>query len=218
MRATKQIEFPILYSISRDGVAKRTSTTKARISSRYSIRSSRRFPNRTHSATIRCNCSSQISITIEYVGRLAIGRIFSGEIAKNQEVAVARRDGSIQKTRVKELFVLRASNAQRSITPVPARSSLSRGLTMWRSARRSRSIDMPRPLPVIAVDEPTHLDDLWRQHVAVCRHRGQIRNVASDQGAARPRNSRQRRVYGSARPKPPNNSRCPAEANCSLLS
>ena len=40
-----------------------------------------------------------------FVGRLAIGRIFSGEIAKNQEVIVAKRDGSTQKTRVKELYV-----------------------------------------------------------------------------------------------------------------
>jgi GTP-binding protein len=41
----------------------------------------------------------------QFVGRLAIGRIFSGEIAKNQDVIVAKRDGSTQKTRVKELFV-----------------------------------------------------------------------------------------------------------------
>src|SRR5256886_15704542 len=41
----------------------------------------------------------------EYVGRLAIGRIFSGEITKNQEIVIAGHEGSVKKARVKALYV-----------------------------------------------------------------------------------------------------------------
>ena len=40
----------------------------------------------------------------EYVGRLAIGRIFSGEIRVGDTVAIIRRDGSQSKTRVSQLY------------------------------------------------------------------------------------------------------------------
>ena len=63
------------------------------------------FPRR---SALRDDSLQLLVANIDYnpfVGRLAIGRIFSGEIAKNQEVIVAKRDGSTQKTRVKELFV-----------------------------------------------------------------------------------------------------------------
>ena len=101
----KQIEFPILYSISRDGIAKKALTDEGKnlIPLFDQIIETIPAPH-----ALRDDSLQLLVANIDYnpfVGRLAIGRIFSGEIAKNQEVAVARRDGSIQKTRVKELFV-----------------------------------------------------------------------------------------------------------------
>src|SRR5262249_52217214 len=101
----EQIEFPILYAVSRDGVAKKQlddSSTNlkplfdqivATIPAPHALRDD----------------SLQLLVANvdynEYVGRLAIGRIFSGEIARNQEIAIAGREGSVARTRVKELYV-----------------------------------------------------------------------------------------------------------------
>ena len=40
----------------------------------------------------------------DYVGRLAIGRIFSGEIAVGEQVGIGKADGSIKKMRVSQLY------------------------------------------------------------------------------------------------------------------
>ncbi|MBO5863478.1 MAG: GTP-binding protein, partial [Paludibacteraceae bacterium] len=40
-----------------------------------------------------------------YVGRIAIGRIHRGELRENQDVALVKRDGSMIKSRIKELHV-----------------------------------------------------------------------------------------------------------------
>ena len=109
----EQIEFPVLYSISRDGMAKKNLTDESNNSDpACSIRSSKPFPRRRLCATIRLQL---LVANIDYnafVGRLAIGRIYSGEIAKNQEVIVAKRDGSTQKTRVKELYIFEGLERQ----------------------------------------------------------------------------------------------------------
>ena len=90
-----------------------------------------------------------------FVGRLAIGRIFSGEIAKNQEVIVAKRDGSTQKTRVKELFVFEGLER----TPVENAGTgeivALAGFDDINIGETITLVDNPQPLPLINVDEPT---------------------------------------------------------------
>src|SRR5690606_17230822 len=90
-----------------------------------------------------------------FVGRLAIGRMFSGEISKNQEVVVSKRDGSIQKTRVKELFVFegleRVSVDSAGVGEIVALA----GFDDINIGETITLAENPQPLPVIAVDEPT---------------------------------------------------------------
>ena len=40
----------------------------------------------------------------DYVGRLAIGRIFSGTVAVGDQVSICKRDGSIERTKVTKLY------------------------------------------------------------------------------------------------------------------
>jgi GTP-binding protein len=51
----------------------------------------------------------QIQITSldysSFIGRIAVGRVFRGIIKENMPVSVVKRDGRIQKSRIKELFV-----------------------------------------------------------------------------------------------------------------
>src|SRR5688572_1194218 len=101
----EQIEFPILYSISREGVAKKDLADDSKSLKPLFDQIIETIPA---PHAFRDDSLQLLVANIDYnpfVGRLAIGRIFSGSIAKNEEVAIARRDGSLQKTRVKELFV-----------------------------------------------------------------------------------------------------------------
>ena len=151
----QQIEFPILYSISRDGIAKKNLTDESvsLVPLFDQVIESIPAPH-----AIREDSLQLLVANIDYnpfVGRLAIGRLFSGEISKNQEVIVAKIDGSTQKTRVKELFVFegldRAPVDKAGVGEIVALA----GFDDINIGETITLVDNPRPLPIIAVDEPT---------------------------------------------------------------
>lgn len=151
----QQIEFPILYSISRDGIAKKDLADDSRSLKPLFEQIIETIPA---PAAIRDDSLQLLVANIDYnqfVGRLAIGRIFSGEISKNQEVVVSKRDGSIQKTRVKELFVFEGLERSSTDTAGVGEIVALAGFEDVEIGETITSPDNPRPLPVIAVDEPT---------------------------------------------------------------
>ena len=151
----EQIEFPILYSVSREGTAKRLLTDASTNLRPLFDQIVETIPA---PKQIR-NDSLQLLVAnldySEYVGRLAIGRIFSGEIALGDQVSVAKPDGSFQKVRVSQLYAfegLKREPVQRAgfgeIVALAGVDNIEIGDTIT-------SVDNPQPLPVIAVDEPT---------------------------------------------------------------
>jgi GTP-binding protein len=151
----EQIEFPILYSISRDGMAKKNLADQSTNLKPLFEQVIETVPP---PKQLRDDTLQLLVANIDYnpfVGRLAIGRIFSGEIAKNQEVIVSKRDGSTQKTRVKELYVF--EGLERQITDKAGVGEIVAlaGFDDINIGETITLVENPRPLPVIAVDEPT---------------------------------------------------------------
>ncbi len=91
----------------------------------------------------------------DYLGRLGIGRLFSGRVTVGDTVAVAKRDGSLQTTRVTKLFVfdgLKRIEADAAdcgeIVALAGFDGISIGETIT-------SAQTPAPLPPLHIDEPT---------------------------------------------------------------
>src|ERR1022692_2836452 len=89
-----------------------------------------------------------------YLGRIALCRVFSGEIVRGQQAAWCRRDGSIERVKITELFrtealerVPVASASAGDIIAVAGIGEIMIGETL-------ADPDDPRPLPLITVDEP----------------------------------------------------------------
>ncbi|MBA2379149.1 MAG: translational GTPase TypA [Blastocatellia bacterium] len=150
-----QIEFPILYAIARDGIAKKTIEEDSKTLKPLFDQILETIPA---PHELRADSLQLLVANIDYnafVGRLAIGRMFSGEISKNQEVVVAKLDGSTQKTRVKELFVFegldRKSVDKAGVGEIVALA----GFDDINIGETITSPENPAPLPIIAVDEPT---------------------------------------------------------------
>src|ERR687890_538601 len=100
----EQIDFPILYTVSRDGVAKKNLADDSRTLRPLFEQIVRSIPP---PREVRDDSLQLLVANLdynEYIGRLAIGRIFSGEIAQGETVAVVKRDKSVEKIRVKELY------------------------------------------------------------------------------------------------------------------
>ncbi len=151
----EQIEFPILYSISRDGIAKKDMADEGKNLIPLFDQIIETIPP---PKAIRTDSLQLLVANIDYnpfVGRLAIGRIFSGDIAKNQEVLVSKRDGSTQKTRVKELFVFEGLERTTVVEAGVGEIVALAGFDEVEIGETITTPDNPRPLPVIAVDEPT---------------------------------------------------------------
>src|SRR5580692_9210371 len=89
-----------------------------------------------------------------YLGRIALCRVYSGQINRGQQAAWCRRDGSIERVKITELFrtealerVPAASASAGDIIAVAGISDIMIGETL-------ADVDDPRPLPLITVEEP----------------------------------------------------------------
>jgi len=151
----EQIEFPVLYSISRDGMAKKNLSDESDSLKPLFEQIVESVPP---PKAIREDSLQLLVANIDYnpfVGRLAIGRIYSGEISKNQEVIVSKRDGSTQKTRVKELYIFEGLERQVTEKAGVGEIVALAGFDDINIGETITLVDNPQPLPVIAVDEPT---------------------------------------------------------------
>jgi len=151
----EQIEFPILYAVSREGIAKRKLEEQSDNLQPLFEQIVQSIPS---PKELR-NDSLQLLVANldynDYVGRLAIGRIFSGEIKIGDQIAVVKPDRSIQKTKVSQLYVfegLKREPVERAgfgeIVALAGIENINIGDTIT-------TFDNPHPLPSIAVDEPT---------------------------------------------------------------
>jgi GTP-binding protein len=151
----EQIEFPILYAVSREGIAKQKLEDQSENLQPLFEQIVQSIPA---PKELR-NDSLQLLVANldynDYVGRLAIGRIFSGEIKIGDQIAVVKPDRSIQKTRVSQLYVfegLKREPVERAgcgeIVALAGIENINIGDTIT-------TFDNPHPLPSIAVDEPT---------------------------------------------------------------
>ena len=91
----------------------------------------------------------------KYTGRIAIGKLKRGQISVNQQVALVKRDGTVAKGKVKELF-LYDGLAKIKVDVVNAGDICAiSGLEGFEIGDTISDIDEPQALPSITIDEPT---------------------------------------------------------------
>lgn len=90
-----------------------------------------------------------------YVGRIAIGRVHRGTLLSGKDYALCKRDGSIKKTRIRELNIFEGLGR----TKVDAVSSgdicALIGIEGFEIGDSITDLEKPEPLDPIAIDEPT---------------------------------------------------------------
>lgn len=90
-----------------------------------------------------------------YTGRIAIGRVKRGSIKENQQITLCKRDGSQQKTRVKEVYVFDGMGRAK-VTEVHAGDICALvGLEGFEIGDSVADFENPEPMETIAIDEPT---------------------------------------------------------------
>jgi len=89
-----------------------------------------------------------------YVGRLALCRVHQGAIRRGQQVAWCRRDGTVENVRVSELYVTEGLRRVPADEAGPGEIIALAGIPGITIGETVADPVAPRPLPVIAVEEP----------------------------------------------------------------
>lgn len=90
-----------------------------------------------------------------FLGRIAIGKVGRGVIKENQQVALMQADGSIRKSKVKELYVFEGMGKKKVSEVIAGDLCAVVGIEDFNIGDTIADMENPEALPVISVDEPT---------------------------------------------------------------
>ena len=90
-----------------------------------------------------------------YIGRIAIGRLLRGELKENMPITLVKRDGKLQKTRVKELLVFEGLGKVKVPSVIAGDICAVTGIEGFEIGDTIADWENPEGLKPIDVDEPT---------------------------------------------------------------
>ncbi|MGP1351008.1 MAG: translational GTPase TypA [Hoylesella marshii] len=90
-----------------------------------------------------------------YTGRIAVGRVHRGTLREGMNVTIAHRDGSQEKTRIKELHTFEGMGHVKTTGVQSGDICAIIGLEKFEIGDTICDFEHPEPLPPIAIDEPT---------------------------------------------------------------
>lgn len=91
----------------------------------------------------------------KYVGRIAIGRVHRGSLKEGQDITLSKRDGSMVKSKIKELNVFEGLGRKKVEEVSSGDICAVIGIAGFEIGDTIADFLEPEPLPTIAIDEPT---------------------------------------------------------------
>ena len=90
-----------------------------------------------------------------YTGRIAVGRVHRGTLRDGMNVTICHRDGTMEKTRIKELHTFEGMGHKKTDHVDSGDICAVIGLERFEIGDTICDFENPEPLPPIAIDEPT---------------------------------------------------------------
>ncbi len=90
-----------------------------------------------------------------YTGRIAVGRVHRGTLREGMNITVCHRDGSMEKTKIKELHTFTGMGRQKTQEVTSGDICAIVGLEHFEIGDTLCDYDNPEALPPISIDEPT---------------------------------------------------------------
>ena len=150
-----QLEFPVVYAIGKAGLAKMSMEDEATTLEPLFDTIIKHIPPPKGKADAELQMLVANLDYSEYLGRLAIGRVFNGTMKLNSEVSIAKIDGTFQKTKITKMYTFdglkRVEETEVYSGDIIAIAGVE-GITIGETVT---SVENPKPLPRIHIDEPT---------------------------------------------------------------
>ncbi|HEY4464554.1 MAG TPA: translational GTPase TypA [Streptosporangiaceae bacterium] len=154
-----QIEFPIVYASARAGRASLNRPANGELPDSEDLeplftvlRETVPAPSYVPDAPLQAHVTNLDASS--YLGRIALCRIYNGRISRGQQAALCRRDGSIERVKISELFLTEALDRVPADTAGPGDIVAIAGIPDIMIGETIADVDNPVPLPLITVDEP----------------------------------------------------------------
>jgi GTP-binding protein len=155
----EQIEFPIVYASARAGRASLTRPADGSLPDSPDLEPLFKVlaeavpaPSFDPAAPLQAHVANLDASS--YLGRIALCRVHNGTISRGQQVAWCRRDGSIERVKITELFLTEALDRVPVDHAGPGDIIAIAGIGQIMIGETLADPDDPRPLPLITVDEP----------------------------------------------------------------
>jgi len=153
--AEEQLEFPVLYTIARDGIARASLEDPSTTLEPLFEAIVRHIPPPKGDPAAPLQFQVANLDYSDYFGRIAIGRVFQGTLRVGEEAAVIKLGGAMQRARITKLFTFeglqRVEESEAGPGSVVALAGIE-GITIGETVTDPEN---PRPLPPIQIDEPT---------------------------------------------------------------
>jgi GTP-binding protein len=150
-----QLDFPVLYANARAGIAKKTlDDPSENLQPLFeAIIANIPPPAGDPDAVLQAQVAN-LDYS-DYLGRLAIGRVFQGTLRHGDEVAICHLDGRVQKTKITKLYSFEGLKRVDETIARPGDILAVAGVEGITIGETITSAETPQPMPIIQIDEPT---------------------------------------------------------------
>lgn len=150
-----QLDFPLLYAIGRDGIAQTSLEGRGTNLAPLFDSIVKNIPGPSYDASKPFQMLVTNLSYSDYLGRLAIGRVFNGSAKKNERLARIGEDGKPAPLRVTKLQVYQGINFQEVEVAEPGEIIILSGVEDVSIGDTICTLEAPQALPRITVDDPT---------------------------------------------------------------
>jgi len=150
-----QLDFPVLYANARAGIVHRKpGDASTHLEPLFeTILSAIPPPSGDPAATL------QVQVTnldySDYLGRLAIARVFEGTLRRGADVAIAKLNGTVQPTKITKLFTFRGLERDEAEEVCAGDIVAVAGVEGIQIGESITDLENPAPLEPLTIDEPT---------------------------------------------------------------
>ncbi len=153
--AEDQLDFPVLYAVGRDGIAKKEVEDKADDLEILFETILSEIPPPSYEIEEPFQMLISDLGHSDYVGRLAIGKIVNGSVSSKDDLMLVGKGGSLKRIRVSKLQVYDGLTVNEVDLAEPGDIAVVSGTDEFQIGDTICTVEHPKALPRISVDEPT---------------------------------------------------------------
>jgi len=150
-----QLDFPVLYTVAKTGVAKTSIEDDSANLKPLFDAILRHIPAPAGDPDAVLQMLVANLDYSDYLGRLAIGRVFQGMLNYGDTVSISKLDGTQHTTRITKLYSFEGLKRVDETTGRPGDILAIAGVEGITIGETVTSAENPQPLPIVQIDEPT---------------------------------------------------------------